>query len=85
MQEAEWDAERTYDEDPPICIRYTIAWKVTLNGKAVSKDIEPDVVLAPGCFWRLILQAKLERVVRRKFPTYRRVRSEDTEVVVSVT
>ena len=85
VREAEWDAERTYDEKPPICIRYTIEWKVTLNGKAVSKDTEPEVVLAPDCFWRLILQPKLERVVRRKFPTYRRVRSEDTEVTVSVT
>ena len=68
VQEAEWDAERTSDEDPPNCIRYTIEWKVTLNDKAVSKDTEPDVVLAPGCFWRLILQAKLERVPSRKFP-----------------
>lgn len=84
VQEAEWDKEKAYDEHPPTCIRYSIEWKVTLNGKAVLKDTEPDVVVSPDCFWRLVLRAKLERVLCRKFPSTRRVRFEDTEVIVSV-
>jgi hypothetical protein len=34
----EWDEEKTYDEDLPSCIHYTIEWKVTLNNKLISKD-----------------------------------------------
>jgi hypothetical protein len=48
IQEAEWDPEQTYDGDPLSYLRYSIEWKVTLKGKAVSKDTEPDVVLAPA-------------------------------------
>ena len=55
VQEAEWDPDQTYDSKPLSCLRYSIEWKVTLNGKAISKDIEPDVVLAPSYYWQLIL------------------------------
>jgi hypothetical protein len=72
-------------ETPPSYLRYSIEWKVTLKGKAVSKDTEPDVVLAPGCYWRLVLQARLEELLQSKFPGNRRVRPDDTNVVVSVT
>jgi hypothetical protein len=85
MQEAEWDPEQTYDGEPPSYLRYSIEWKVTLKGKAVSKDTEPDVVLAPGCYWRLVLQARLEELLQSKFPGNRRVSPDDTNVVVSVT
>jgi hypothetical protein len=47
MQEVEWDVDQTYDEEP---LRYMIEWKVTLKGKAVSKDTEPDVALGPDCY-----------------------------------
>jgi hypothetical protein len=56
-----------------------------MKGKAVSKDTEPDVVLAPGCYWRLVLQTRLEELLRSKFPGNRRVRLDDNSVVVSVT
>jgi hypothetical protein len=43
----EWDEDNTYDEDPLSCIHYSIEWKVTLNGKLISKDTEQNLVLAP--------------------------------------
>jgi hypothetical protein len=43
----EWDDENTYDEVPLSCIHYSIEWKVTLNGKLISKDTEQNLVLAP--------------------------------------
>lgn len=33
LQLADWDREKTYDEDPPQCIHYSIEWKVTIKGK----------------------------------------------------
>jgi hypothetical protein len=59
-------------------------WKVTLNNKAVIEDTESDVVVSSGCYWRLVLQNRLDQVVRRKFGD-RRLRHDDTAVVVSVT
>lgn len=85
LQEAEWDPDQAYDSDFPNCLRYSIEWKVTLNGKAISKDTEPEVLLAPGCYWRIVLQARLEELLQNKFPGNRSVRSDDTTVVVSVT
>jgi hypothetical protein len=38
-----------------------------LNSKAVSEDTELDVVLAPGCHWRLVLQDRFEQLLRKKF------------------
>jgi hypothetical protein len=79
----DWDSERTYDEDPPSYIHYSIEWKVTVNNRAIMpKDTEQDVVLAPAAYWQHFLQPKLENLLRKK---NRPVRSEDTNVVVSVT
>jgi hypothetical protein len=85
LQEAAWGPEQTYDNDFPNCLRYSIEWKVTLNGKATSKDTEPEVLLAPGCFWRLVLQAQLEELLQNKFSKSRGIRSDDMTVVVSAT
>ncbi|OBT41609.1 hypothetical protein VE00_07827 [Pseudogymnoascus sp. WSF 3629] len=41
----EWNDENTYDEVPPSCIHYSIEWKVTLNGKLISKDTEQNLKL----------------------------------------
>lgn len=82
---SEWDKENTYDEDPPSYIHYLIEWKVTVNNRVVSKDTEQDVVLAPAVYWRIALQPKLEKLLCRKLAKNRPVRSEDTNVVISVT
>jgi hypothetical protein len=81
----EWDEEETYDEDVPSCIHYSIEWKVTLNNKLISKDTEQNLVLAPTSYWSLILRTKLEKLLCKKLSSNRRVRPDDTNVVVSVT
>jgi hypothetical protein len=81
----EWDDEKTYDEDPPNCIHYTIEWKVTLNGKLISKDTEQNLVLAPSFYWPQYLKPKLEKLLRKKVSSNKRVAPDDTNVVVSVT
>jgi hypothetical protein len=58
---------------------------VTVNGKIISKDTEPDLVLAPACYWELFLQSRLDELLRKKLPQNPSVRSDDTNVVVSVT
>ena len=80
----EWDNENTYDEDPPSCIHYSIEWKVTLNGKLISKDTEQNLVLAPTFYWPEFLKPKLEKLLRKKVPSNKRVTPDDTNVVVSV-
>ncbi|KAM3064619.1 hypothetical protein ACMFMF_011893 [Clarireedia jacksonii] len=70
-QLSDWDEGNLYDEDPP-------SWMV-------SKDTEPDVVLAPASYWRLILKPKLEKLLCKKLAKNRLIKSEDTNVVVSVT
>lgn len=81
----EWNENETYDEEPPTCVHYSIEWKVTLNNKLLSKDTEPDLVLAPRFYWSLFLREKLERLLQKKLPPSKRVACEDTNVVVSVT
>lgn len=51
LQLVDWDKDRTYDEDPPNCLHYSIEWKVTVNGKVISKDTEQDLVLVPASRW----------------------------------
>jgi hypothetical protein len=79
---SEWDSKRTYDEDPPIYIQYSIEWKVTVKGRAIMRtNTEQNVVLAPADCWECILQRKLENVLCKK---NKPLTSEDTTVVVSV-
>jgi hypothetical protein len=79
-QYAEWDSERSYDEDPPHYIHYSIEWKVTVNNRAIMpKDTEQDIVLAPADYF---LKPKVQSFLRKKNEP---LRSEDTTVVISVT
>jgi hypothetical protein len=84
VQLSDWEEGRCYDEDPPIYLHYLIEWKVTVNNQVVAKDTKPDLVLAPSAYWVKVLRQKLESRVKTKTQRSRRVRSEDTAVVVSV-
>ncbi len=60
-QFADWDSERSYNEDLPRYIHYSIEWKITVNNRAIMpKDTEQDVVLAPADYWEHFLEPKLE-------------------------
>ncbi|KAK1990396.1 hypothetical protein LX36DRAFT_686042 [Colletotrichum falcatum] len=80
----EWDEFRNYDEQPPTCIHYSLEWKLTANNRTVSKDSEPNLVLAPSDFWELTLRSKLNSLVTKKLATNKTFKPDDTTVTVSV-
>jgi hypothetical protein len=89
IEEADWNPDKRY-EDPPLYICYSIEWKVTvkigtMNSRKVSNDMELNVVLPPGLYWERCLKARLADLVEEKFSGNPNVRSDDTEVVVSMT
>ena len=78
----DWDSEGTYDDN--VHIHYSIVWKVTRNKRAVmGPDTVQDTVLVPSAFFQHLIQPKIDSYWRGKKD--RPVRSEDTNVVVSVT
>ena len=81
---SDWEEGISYDNDLPTCIHYSIEWKVTVNNRVVAKDTEPDLVLAPSVYWDEYLKKKLEERIRTKTRRNRRIRSEDTAIVISV-
>ena len=59
LQLGDWDRDNTYDESPPTCIHYSIEWKLQLRKGRLARltnDTEQNLVLAPGAFWRTILE-----------------------------
>ncbi|KAJ5823007.1 hypothetical protein N7447_005347 [Penicillium robsamsonii] len=49
-----------------------------------SEDTEQDVTLTPSAHWPSVLKGKLEKVLQERVSRNRRVRSDDTSIVVSV-
>ena len=74
---------RTNNGQPPTCIHYLIEWKVMLNNRIVKKDTEQDLVLRPSSYWDQIKE-NAENTISRKIKRNQRVRSDDTEIIVSV-
>ena len=84
LQPDEWDQEKDYSADPPVCIRYTIIWKIKLNNRMIAKDTEQDVALAPGPYWSMFLQPKLDALLGKKVKNGKRIQPDDSNVLVSV-
>ena len=81
---AEWDEYNSYEEGTPSHLRYSIEWKIAVNNRAIAKDTEQDVVLAPPVYWRMYLQAKVEKLVDKKLPRSSHMELDDISVVASV-
>jgi hypothetical protein len=64
-------------------VHYQIEWKVKLNNRVVAKDTEQDLALPPSSYWERIKDTA-GNVLRRKIAHNRRVRLDDTNLVVSV-
>lgn len=85
MQEADWDPKKQYKQDPPTCLNCTIDWKVMLKRRALLSNTESNVVVAPGCYWRRYLKARVEDLVNQKSVETGALRLGDIKVVISVT
>jgi hypothetical protein len=79
----EQDDGGTWDGQPTNCIHYQIEWRVTLNNRVVTKDTEQNLALPPSSYWEN-LKEKAGSLLRRKIARDRRVRPDDTTIVVSV-
>lgn len=84
LQANDWDPEKDYSANPPVCIRYTIIWKVKLNNRMIAKDTEQDIVLAPAVYWSMFLRTKLNALLGKKIASGKRIKPDDSNVVVSV-
>ncbi|KAF4502803.1 hypothetical protein FAGAP_959 [Fusarium agapanthi] len=84
LQLADWDGTLAYDEQPPTCVQYSIEWKLKLNKRCISKDTEPNVVLAPGAYWTKCLCSKVDKLPKKKLPSNRTFDVDDTDIAVSV-
>ena len=89
LQWEEWDKHNTYNEFPPICVRYSIECSVAVkkkrNKSIILRDTEPNVVLAPSLFWTRVLFPRLTKVLKRKFATGTEPKPDDCLITVSVT
>ena len=83
IRDTEWDLAGIDGGEQYLMVRYSIEWRVILNNRVVAKDTEQDLGLDPNSYWSGIKQ-KAEDLLRRKIACNRRVRLDDTTVVVSV-
>ncbi|CAG7997399.1 unnamed protein product [Penicillium salamii] len=75
---------RPDDELPASFIRYTMEWKVKVNNRSISEDTQQDLALTLSALWPLALRDKLYKAIEEKVARKRRVRSDDTSIVVSI-
>lgn len=73
----------TTDDGHQSYIPYIIEWRITLNNRVLAKDTEQDLVSSPNSYSQEIKE-KAERILRQKVNRNRRVRLDDTAIVVSV-
>ncbi|KAJ5678756.1 hypothetical protein N7462_007000 [Penicillium macrosclerotiorum] len=64
-------------------VHYQIEWGVKLNSRVVAKNTEQDLALLPSFYWERIKDTA-GNILRRKIAYNRRVRLDDTNLVVSV-
>ncbi|KAH6653579.1 hypothetical protein BKA67DRAFT_503644, partial [Truncatella angustata] len=81
---ADWREDHIYDERPPICVHYSLEWKLTVNGRSRTKDMEQDVVLAPSAIWMRALRPNLQKIVDTKLSSNKTYRAAETSVTVHV-
>lgn len=72
-----------WDEQSPDCIHYQIEWRVKLNNRVVVKDTKQDLTQPPRSYWEQIKEDACN-ILRRKTARGRRVRLDDTDMVLSV-
>lgn len=56
-----------------------------VNKKVIFKETEPDIVLDPASYWRLLPQTRVEELPKKNTIPPRSVRANNADVVVSVT
>lgn len=84
-QQVEEHDEELPDEQSSDSTRYTylIERRLTLNHRVIAKDTEQDLDEPPSIVWPKIL-SEVAQVLQSKLARNRRVRPDDTNVVVSV-
>lgn len=84
-----WNVNKHYNKNNPVYIHYNFRQKISqrenIRARYICSDTNPDLVLAPGDFWKIDFQARLESLLqdKDKFPgdTYM---CEETIIEISV-
>lgn len=71
------------DEMPRNYVHYVIAWRLALNNRVLATDTEQDLARPPNFYWQQIMETA-ESVLCRKIARNRRVRLDDTTIIVSI-
>ncbi|KAJ5737280.1 uncharacterized protein N7483_002405 [Penicillium malachiteum] len=72
-----------WDEQSSDCIHYQIEWRVKLNSRVVVKDTKQDLIQPPRSYWEQMKEDACN-IIGRKTARGRRVRLDDTDMVLSV-
>jgi hypothetical protein len=67
-----------------MCIHYALEWRVTANGKIISKETDPDLVLATGAFWVRFLRLRVDNEIYDKTLKNKASSQADCNITVSV-